>query len=114
MRRCEWTGSVDYPVKQVSGALSLGLIFEQKRRLVFGDTRLTFVDCHVIAKTRKIYPWLTWTATKVKAFEPKAYTVKLQLSRRNLLADSEIPMTDSLYQGFVVPTQCTLAIGRVG
>jgi hypothetical protein len=34
------TGSVDYPVKQVSGALNLGLIFEQKRRLAFGDGNL--------------------------------------------------------------------------
>lgn len=34
------TGSVDYPVKQVSGALNLGLKFEQKRRLAFGDGNL--------------------------------------------------------------------------
>jgi hypothetical protein len=80
VRRCEWTGSVDYPVKQVSGALNLGLIFEQKRRLAFGDTRLTFEDCHVIAKTCKIYPWFSLLRRRplnpdpqlrVRAFEPK-------------------------------------------
>ena len=57
VRRCKWTGSIDYPVKQVSGALNLGLI-EQKRRLAFGDMRLTFQDCHVVAKRILFCPHL--------------------------------------------------------